>query len=309
MQRSISVIIPVLDEQESLTELFSQVSKSLQHLTNEYEIVFIDDGSTDGSVELIEKMAEQDSHVHLIQFFRNYGKAAALSEGFRYANGDIVITMDADLQDDPEEFEGLIKKLDEGFDLVTGWKKVRHDPLSKRIPSKLANLVTRMMTGVNVHDMNCGLKAYRQSVVKTLDIYGGRHRYIPALAGQQKFRITEMVVNHRPRQFGKTKYGGSRLFHGFFDLVTILFLSRYTQQPLHLFGLIGFLSLSVGFIIDLYVIILKYGFGESFQKHMAGLLSGVLLIVVGVQFISLGLLGELIAKSSHKNENMVKRVI
>jgi len=307
--RSISVIIPVLDEQESLTELYRQVSQSVQNLSNKYEIVFVDDGSTDGSVELIEKLAGQDEHVHLIQFFRNYGKAAALSEGFKYATGDIVITMDADLQDDPEEFEALIKKLDEGFDLVTGWKKVRHDPLSKRIPSKLANLVTRVMTGVNVHDMNCGLKVYRKSVVKTLDIYGGRHRYIPALAGQHKFKITELVVNHRPRQFGITKYGGSRLFHGFFDLVTILFLSRYTQQPLHLFGLIGFLSLTIGFLIDLYVIILKYGFGESFQKHMAGLLSGVLLIVVGVQFVSLGLLGELIAKSAHKNENMVKRVI
>ncbi|HCW76725.1 MAG TPA: glycosyltransferase [Candidatus Marinimicrobia bacterium] len=307
--RSISVIIPVLDEQESLTELYRQVSQSVQNLSNKYEIVFVDDGSTDGSVELVEKLAGQDEHVHLIQFFRNYGKAAALSEGFKYATGDIVITMDADLQDDPEEFEALIKKLDEGFDLVTGWKKVRHDPLSKRIPSKLANLVTRVMTGVNVHDMNCGLKVYRKSVVKTLDIYGGRHRYIPALAGQHKFKITELVVNHRPRQFGITKYGGSRLFHGFFDLVTILFLSRYTQQPLHLFGLIGFLSLTIGFLIDLYVIILKYGFGESFQKHMAGLLSGVLLIVVGVQFVSLGLLGELIAKSAHKNENMVKRVI
>jgi len=307
--RSISVIIPVLDEQESLTELYRQVSQSVQNLSNKYEIVFVDDGSTDGSVELVEKLAGQDEHVHLIQFFRNYGKAAALSEGFKYATGDIVITMDADLQDDPEEFEALIKKLDEGFDLVTGWKKVRHDPLSKRIPSKLANLVTRLMTGVNVHDMNCGLKVYRKSVVKTLDIYGGRHRYIPALAGQHKFKITELVVNHRPRQFGITKYGGSRLFHGFFDLVTILFLSRYTQQPLHLFGLIGFLSLTIGFLIDLYVIILKYGFGESFQKHMAGLLSGVLLIVVGVQFVSLGLLGELIAKSAHKNENMVKRVI
>jgi len=307
--RSISVIIPVLDEQESLTELYRQVSQSVQNLSNKYEIVFVDDGSTDGSVELVEKLAGQDEHVHLIQFFRNYGKAAALSEGFKYATGDVVITMDADLQDDPEEFEALIKKLDEGFDLVTGWKKVRHDPLSKRIPSKLANLVTRLMTGVNVHDMNCGLKVYRKSVVKTLDIYGGRHRYIPALAGQHKFKITELVVNHRPRQFGITKYGGSRLFHGFFDLVTILFLSRYTQQPLHLFGLIGFLSLTIGFLIDLYVIILKYGFGESFQKHMAGLLSGVLLIVVGVQFVSLGLLGELIAKSAHKNENMVKRVI
>lgn len=306
---SISVVIPVLDEKESLPELVSQVKAGLEPLTDTYEIIFIDDGSTDGSTELLTDFATQDDHVHLVQFFRNYGKAAALAEGFRYANGDIVITMDADLQDDPGEFKGLIAKLDEGYDLVTGWKKVRHDPFSKRIPSKIANLVTRIITGVNVHDMNCGLKAYRKAVVKSLDIYGGRHRYIPALAGQQKFRITEMVVNHRPRQFGKTKYGGSRFFHGFFDLLTILFLSKYTQQPLHLFGMIGFLSLVLGLAIDLYVIILKYFYGASFQKHMAALLSGVLLIVVGVQFISLGLLGELIAKSSHEKEKMVKRVL
>ncbi|MCF7839995.1 MAG: glycosyltransferase family 2 protein [Candidatus Marinimicrobia bacterium] len=306
---SISVVIPVLDEKESLPELVSQVKAGLEPLTDTYEIIFIDDGSTDGSPELLTDFAQKDDHVHLVQFFRNYGKAAALAEGFRYANGDIVITMDADLQDDPGEFKGLIAKLDEGFDLVTGWKKIRHDPLSKRIPSKIANLVTRIITGVNVHDMNCGLKAYRKAVVKSLDIYGGRHRYIPALAGQQKFRITEMVVNHRSRQFGKTKYGGSRFFHGFFDLLTILFLSKYTQQPLHLFGMIGFLSLVLGLAIDIYVIILKYFYGASFQKHMAALLSGVLLIVVGVQFISLGLLGELIAKSSHEKEKMVKRVL
>ncbi|MCF7797001.1 MAG: glycosyltransferase family 2 protein [Lentisphaeria bacterium] len=306
---SISVVIPVLDEKESLPELVTQVKAALEALTETYEIIFIDDGSTDGSSELMTERAQNDEHIHLVQFFRNYGKAAALAEGFRQATGDVVITMDADLQDDPAEFKGLIKKLDEGYDLVSGWKKVRHDPLSKRIPSKIANLVTRLITGVNVHDMNCGLKAYRKAVIKSLEIYGGRHRYIPALAGQQKFRITEMVVNHRPRQFGKTKYGGSRFFHGFFDLLTILFLSKYTQQPLHLFGMIGFLSLVLGLAIDIYVIILKYFFGASFQKHMAALLSGVLLIVVGVQFISLGLLGELIAKSSHEKENMVRRVI
>jgi len=195
-----------------------------------------------------------ESNFKLIQLHRNYGKSAALAEGFKLAEGDYIITMDADLQDDPKEIPKLISKLEEGYDLVTGWKKTRKDPWTKRFPSKIANFVTGLITGVKVHDMNCGLKIYRRAVVKSIDIYGGRHRYIPALAGQKRFRIAEIPVQHHKRQYGVTKYGGSRLFHGFFDLITILFLNRYTQKPLHLFGLFGLENhLTLGILILLII--------------------------------------------------------
>ena len=254
-------------------------------------------------------LCTRNPNFKLIQFYRNYGKAAALSEGFKLATGEYIITLDADLQDDPAEIPKLISKLDEGWDLVSGWKKTRHDPLNKTLPSKLFNFITRLMTGVNIHDFNCGLKGYKQAVVKSIEIYGGRHRYIPALAGQRKFKITEIVVNHRARQFGETKYGGSRMFHGFFDLITILFLNRYTQQPLHLFGFFGIGFLNIGFIVECFVLYFKYALGEPFSKHMALLMFGVMLIVIGIQFFSIGLLGELMARSTQGQENRIRRFI
>ena len=234
----ISVIIPAFNEIGSLPELMDQLRKAL-HIYKNWEILFVDDGSTDGSTEFLNDLSRKDKNVTLIQFHRNYGKSAALAEGFKRAKGEFLITMDADLQDDPAEIPNLMKKLEEGFDLVSGWKKKRKDPISKRFPSKIFNYVTRIMTGVKIHDFNCGLKIYRKEVIKTLDLYGGRHRYIPALAGHNKFRISEIQVNHRPRMHGVTKYGGSRLFHGFFDLISVIFMNRYTQQPLHLFGFFG----------------------------------------------------------------------
>ena len=206
----ISVIIPVFNEIGSLPELMDQLQKIL-HIYKKWEILFVDDGSNDGSTEFLNALSRKDENVTLIQFHRNYGKSAALSEGFKRAKGEYLITMDADLQDDPAEIPNLVKKLEEGFDLVSGWKKERKDPISKRFPSKIFNYVTRIMTGVKIHDFNCGLKIYRKAVIKTLDLYGGRHRYIPALAGHNKFRISEIQVNHRPRIHGVTKYGGSRL--------------------------------------------------------------------------------------------------
>ena len=217
--------------------------------------------------------------------------------------------MDADLQDDPAEIPNLISKLSDGWDLVSGWKKMRHDPLNKTLPSKVFNFVTRLMTGVKIHDFNCGLKGYKQAVVKSIEVYGGRHRYIPALAGQQKFKITEIVVNHRARQFGETKYGGSRMFHGFFDLITILFLNRYTQQPLHLFGMFGIGFLNVGFIVECFVLYFKYALGEPFSKHMALLMFGIMFIIIGIQFFSIGLLGELMTRSTQGQENRIRRFI
>ena len=301
----VSVIIPVFNEVESIKELYDQLKIGLEQYTPN-EIIFVDDGSSDGSVEAIKKISELDDSVIFIQFYRNYGKSAALSEGFKYANGNYVVTMDADLQDDPSEIKNLINKLEEGYDLVSGWKKDRKDPLSKRLPSKLFNFVTRMVTGVRIHDFNCGLKIYKKAVVKTLELYGGRHRYIPAMAGQKKFKVTEIIVNHRPRIYGETKYGGSRLFHGLFDLISILFLSKYTQSPMYFFGKIGLFTFLTGLGIEIYVLYLKYSIGDPFAKHMALLMLGILIIVIGIQFFSIGLVGEMIANSNQDKESRVK---
>lgn len=308
LKMNVSVVIPVLNEKESLPELVRELEHSLSRYPT-WEVLFIDDGSSDGSTEWMADLCTENSNFKLLQFYRNYGKAAALSEGFKVANGEYIITMDADLQDDPAEIPNLILKLSDGWDLVSGWKKTRHDPLNKTLPSKVFNFITRLMTGVKIHDFNCGLKGYKQAVVKSIEVYGGRHRYIPALAGQQKFKITEIVVNHRARQFGKTKYGGSRMFHGFFDLITILFLNRYTQQPLHLFGMFGIGFLKVGFIVECFVLYFKYALGEPFSTHMALLMFGVMLIVIGIQFFSLGLLGELMTRSTQGQENRIRRFI
>ena len=302
----ISVVIPVFNELESLPSLVEELKINLNNF-KEWEVIFVDDGSSDKSNNWLFKLSNENDNFKLIQFFRNYGKSAALSEGFKNAKGDYIITMDADLQDDPAEIPNLINKLEEGWDLVSGWKKNRLDPLNKTLPSKLFNFVTRIVTGIKIHDFNCGLKGYRQSVIKSINIYGGRHRYIPALAGQRKFRVTEIIVNHRERKFGKTKYGGSRIFHGFFDLITILFLNKYTQQPLHLFGFIGLGLLIFGLIAETIVLYYKYFLGHFFKDHIALLMFGIMFIVIGIQFFSIGLLGELMTRYTQGQENRVKK--
>ena len=302
---NLSVVIPVFNEKESLPGLIKQLNKTLKEFSK-YEVVFVDDGSSDGSNEYLKAQTNKNKNYKMIEFYRNFGKAAALSEGFKVAKGNYIITMDADLQDDPDEIPNLIQKLDEGWDLVSGWKKVRNDPLNKTLPSKIFNFVTRILTGVKIHDFNCGLKGYKNAVIKSLDIYGGRHRYIPALAGQKKFKITEIIVNHRSRKYGITKYGGSRIFHGFFDLITILFLDRYDQQPLHLFGSFGLFFLSFGLIAEIIVLYFKYKIGDPFSMHIALLLFGIMLIVIGIQFFSIGLLAELLAGNQNNRENRIK---
>ena len=304
----ISVIIPAFNEIGSLPELMDQLRKAL-HIYKKWEILFVDDGSTDGSTEFLNDLSRKDENVTLIQFHRNYGKSAALAEGFKRAKGEFLITMDADLQDDPAEIPNLMKKLEEGFDLVSGWKKERKDPISKRFPSKIFNYVTRIMTGVKIHDFNCGLKIYRKAVIKTLDLYGGRHRYIPALAGHNKFRISEIQVNHRPRMHGVTKYGGSRLFHGFFDLISIIFMNRYTQQPLHLFGFFGLFCGLASLTVELYVIGRKIFFGHSFYEHLALMLFGAMLFILGLWFFSIGLIAEMITRGAQEKESRVKQII
>ena len=304
----ISVIIPVFNEIGSLPELMDQLRKVL-HIYKKWEILFVDDGSTDGSTEFLNDLSRKDENVTLIQFHRNYGKSAALAEGFKCAKGEYLITMDSDLQDDPAEIPNLMKKLEEGFDLVSGWKKERKDPISKKFPSKIFNYVTRIMTGVKIHDFNCGLKIYRKAVIKTLDLYGGRHRYIPALAGHNKFRISEIQVNHRPRIHGVTKYGGSRLFHGFFDLISIIFMNRYTQQPLHLFGFFGLFCGLASLTVELYVIGKKIFFGHSFYEHLALMLFGAMFFILGLWFFSIGLIAEMITRGAQEKESRVKQII
>ncbi len=304
---SLSIVIPVYNEASSLIELYEEIKINVTSFSI-WEILFIDDGSTDDSGEIIRSLHEKDKRVKLIQFHRNYGKSAALSEGFKTATGNFILTMDADLQDDPKEIDNLFKKIQDGYDLVSGWKITRKDPLSKKIPSKFFNWVTRLMTGVKIHDFNCGLKLYRKRVVDTLEIYGGRHRYIPALASQKRFIIGEIPVNHRERKYGTTKYGGARLFHGFFDLLTILFLHRYTQSPLHLFGYLGLISLLISFGVEIYVVILKMFFNEPFKIHFALIVFGGMLFVLGLWFFSIGLIGEMIAKVTQHRENRIKQI-
>ncbi len=304
---SISIIVPILNEEGSLDKFYIETKTSLNEYSN-WELIFIDDGSDDESNNIIRKIADNDSRVFVIQFFKNFGKADALAEGFKQANGDIIITIDADLQDDPAEIPRLIAKIQEGWDVVSGWKKDRKDPASKRIPSKLFNLVTRVLTGIKIHDFNCGLKAYRRKVVNSIDIYGGLHRYIPAIAGQKGFSITEITVNHRRREFGETKYGGNRLFHGFFDLFTMLFTGKYFDRPLHFFGSIGLVFIFISTISEVYPIYDKIANGIPFQKHFALIVFGAMIFGLGLWFFSIGLLGELLVKASGKSEKKIHSV-
>ena len=304
---SISIIVPVLNEEGSLDKFYNETTKSLNEHSN-WEIIFIDDGSDDESYNIMRKLADEDNRVSIIQFFKNFGKADALSEGFKQANGDVVITIDADLQDDSAEIPRLVEKIQEGWDVVSGWKKDRKDPISKRLPSKLFNMVTRFLTGIKIHDFNCGLKAYRRKVVKSIDIYGGLHRYIPAIAGQKGFSITEIEVNHRPREFGETKYGGNRLFHGFFDLFTMLFTGKYFDRPLHFFGSIGLVFIFISTISEVYPIYDKIANGIPFQKHFALIVFGAMIFGLGLWFFSIGLLGELLIKASGTSEKKIHSV-
>ena len=271
----------------------------------QYEIIAIDDGSTD---ETWEKITELSSRFPLkgLKLSSNQGKAAALAAGFGESSGKYVVTMDADLQDDPSEIQGMIRLMEEKkYDLVSGWKKNRKDPAGKTLPSKLFNLTVKLTTGVKLHDFNCGLKVYRNNVVKNLELYGEMHRYTPVLAAQQGFSIGEKVVHHRPRKYGKTKYGMARFFRGFSDLLTVLFLHRYSYRPLHFFGGIGTLIVLAGFGISAYMTVLWFG-GEPIGKRPL-LLLGILLLVVGFQFISLGLLGEMFLKLSSRSHFSIRK--
>ena len=289
----ISVVIPLLNEADSLRELYERIDGALRPLGRRWEVIFINDGSTDSSMDILRSLHEENENVTVLAFGRNLGKSAALSVGFKEATGDFVFTMDADLQDDPAELPGMLEVMESGYDLVSGWKKDRKDPLSKRLPSKLYNAVTGRLSGVRIHDMNCGLKLYRRQVVKTISVYGELHRYTPVLAQWSGFTVTEVPVKHHAREYGRSKFGAERFLRGFFDLLTVLFLRRYVTRPLHLFGMLGALLFSGGFLAGLYLTVLKL-MGQAIGRRPL-LTLAILLMVVGVQFISFGLLGEMVA--------------
>ncbi len=290
--KSVSIVIPLLNEEDSLRILYNDIKKAITPYSFDYEIIFIDDGSTDTSLSILRELSRRDNKVHYFSFRKNYGKSAALNVGFKHAKGDAVITMDADLQDDPAEIPNLLRKLSEGYDLVSGWKKVRHDPFIKRHSSKFFNYMTRLSSDVKIHDFNCGLKAYRKEVIKNVYVHGELHRYIPVLAGQKGFKITEIPVKHHPRRYGKTKFGISRFFKGFVDLLTILMITRYATRPLHLFGFIGTISFAGGFLIDGYLTF-EWLLHKTSLSNRPLLLLGLLMMIVGVQLFAIGLLGEL----------------
>ncbi|RMZ51383.1 glycosyltransferase [Flavobacteriaceae bacterium PRS1] len=301
---NISVVIPLLNEQESLTELHDWLAKVMQSNHFSYEIIFIDDGSTDNSWQIIELLSRKDPNVKGIQFIKNYGKSQALHIGFKKAKGDVIITMDADLQDNPEEIPELYKMIvDENYDLVSGWKKKRFDSkITKNLPSKLFNWAARRTSGVKLHDFNCGLKALKKDLVKNIDVHGEMHRYIPVLAKNEGFvKIGEKIVLHQARKYGKTKFGMERFIYGFLDLVTISFISKFGKRPMHFFGALGVIMFTIGFGFALYI-----GIDKLFVNPLGRLITerpqfyiSLVTMIIGTQFFVAGFLGEIILRTQH----------
>jgi dolichol-phosphate mannosyltransferase len=299
----LSVVVPVHDESASLGVLLEELCRTLDPLPSAWEAVFVDDGSDDGSFAVLARLHQEHDNVRVVRLRRNFGKAAALAAGFAHAEGELIVTLDGDLQDDPAEIPRLLAKLEEGFDLVSGWKATRRDPLPRRLLSRLFNRVVGWVCGVRLHDMNCGLKAYRAGVLRGLPLYGELHRFLPVLAHQRGFRVAELPVNHRSRAHGRSRYGMERYLRGFLDLLTVSFLGRYRHRPLHLFGGLGLFLAVLGFGLLVYLTVLKL------EGHAIGerplLTLGVLLVVVGLQFFSLGLITELI--TSRHEERVPER--
>lgn len=301
----ISVVVPLFNEEESLPELTAWIDRVLDQNNLSCEIILVDDGSTDNSWEVIEKLTQENKKIKGIRFRRNYGKSAALYCGFDVALGDIVVTMDADLQDSPEEIPELFRMItDQNFDLVSGWKKKRHDPISKKIPSRFFNSTARIISGIKLHDFNCGLKAYRKNVVKSIEVYGEMHRYIPILAKHAGFnRIGEKVVKHQARKYGKTKFGIERFINGFLDLLSISFISKFGKKPMHFFGLLGTLVFFLGFIAATVVginklILLHKGIRAPLVTESPYFYFALLAMVIGTQLFLTGFIAELVARNS-----------
>jgi glycosyltransferase involved in cell wall biosynthesis len=299
----ISVVVPVFNEERSVALLYEELQAALDPLDEPWEALYVDDGSTDDTFGALTRLHARSDNVRVIRLRRNFGKAAALAAGFAQASGDTIVTIDGDLQDDPAEIPRLLAKLAEGFDLVSGWKTRRRDPVTRRVPSRIFNWTASRIAGVRLHDMNCGLKAYRAEVVHGLTLYGELHRFIPVLAHERGYRVGELPVNHRPREHGRSRYGLERYLRGFLDLLTVTFIGRYRQRPLHLFGGLGLGLALIGFAVLVYLTIVKLTGHAIGERPLLTL--GVLLVVVGLQFFSLGLLGELV--TSHHEERALAR--
>jgi len=310
--RSISVVIPLYNEEDNVKELHQRLKEVLEQLGLEYEIIYVDDGSTDRTLKLLEEISRTDPKVLILSLRRNFGQTAAFAAGFDFASGDVVITMDGDLQNDPKDIPKLLQKMDE-YDLVSGWRRKRKDPfLTRRLPSMIANWLISKVTGVKLHDYGCSLKAYRKEVVKNLRLYGEMHRFIPAVASWYGVRVTEVETTHHPRLRGKSKYGLSRTIKVILDLITVKFLQSFSTKPIQFFGPFGVFFSSVGFFICLYLSIRKLLFAESIGGRPL-LMLGVLLIIVGIQLIGMGLLGEMLVRVYHESQNkpiyVIKKVI
>ncbi len=301
----ISVVVPLYNEDESLPELAEWINKVMQENRFSYEVIFIDDGSTDKSWAVIEELHKKNPSFKGIRFRRNYGKSAALNSGFAITEGNVVITMDADLQDSPDEIPDLHRMItQEGLDLVSGWKQKRFDPITKTLPTKLFNWAARRMSGIYLHDFNCGLKAYRGDVVKNIEVYGEMHRYIPVLAKWAGFKkIGEKVVQHRARKYGTTKFGWERFVNGFLDLLSITFVSKFGKRPMHLFGLLGSLSFFIGFLIALYLTYAKFVHQAYRMTDRPMFYFGLFFMVIGTQLFLAGFLGEMISRTGHDRNN------
>jgi glycosyltransferase involved in cell wall biosynthesis len=302
----ISVVVPVCNEAESVEPLFDELRTALDALDREWEVLFVDDGSTDATFAALTRLHASEPSVRIVRLRRNFGKATALAAGFAEAGGDIVVTIDGDRQDDPAEIGRLLAKLDEGFDLVSGWKTRRRDPWRRRAVSRIFNAVTGRVSGLRLHDLNCGLKAYRAEVLRGLRLYGELHRFIPVLAHYRGFRVAELPVSHRPREHGRSRYGMERYLRGFFDLLTVTFMGRYRYRPLHLFGGVGLALGLVGFVLLAYLTVVKLTGHAIGQRPLLTL--GVLLVVVGIQLFSLGLVGELVTSLHEERTGDRERV-
>jgi len=289
----VSIVVPVKNESESLGALVSQIAQVFAKRSERFELIIVDDGSTDSTWQVITKLRAKHAQVRGIRFRRNFGKSAGLMAGFEVANGETIITMDGDLQDDPTEIPNFLAKIDEGFDVVSGWKKTRHDPIHKTVPSRLINWLTGKLTGAKVHDMNCGFKAYRRAAALDLDLYGDLYRFIPAFSVTRGWRLAEIAVKHHPRQHGVSKYGFRRFITGWFDLLTITFLTAYRSTPSHFFGVFGGFVFLIGLAVDLYLMVLRIVAGSIFDRFPL-LAFGTTLLVVGLQLVLFGVLAELV---------------